>query len=320
MKLLVLAAGIGSRFGGIKQLASAGPNGETLLEYNLFNAMEAGFDGIVFLIRRELEEDFRDLVLARLPSGLKVELAFQSPEAMLPETLRDEILLAKRTKPWGTGHALLCARSFLDHCPFAVINGDDFYGKEGFNKVGRFLAGQDSANEPGVVSVPEFCLAGYRLEHVVATKGSVSRAICAIRPSGALERIVEHRQIEVRGNKILSIQADRSPDEELSPDSTVSMNLWGLNPAIFPWAEKLFAQFLTDRANWTKAEFYLPAIVGAMVVAGAAKAFALPVNEEYFGLTNPEDIVTVREAIAARTRQGAYPSPLWGKFRQGGEK
>lgn len=311
MKLLVLAAGIGSRFGGIKQLASVGPGGETLLEYNIFNAMEAGFDGIVFLIRKEIEEDFRNLVLARLPTRLKIEVAYQSTEAMLPATIRDEILMAKRTKPWGTGHALLCARSSLSGGPFAVINGDDFYGNEGFSAVSRFLAGNAGGNEAG--SPAAFCLAGYRLGNVVATKGSVSRAICTLGLSSSLEKIVEHRRIEVREGKIMSIHADGSPIEELPADAVVSMNIWGLGPAIFPWAERLFAQFLADKANWTKSEFYLPFIVGAMVAAGAAKAFALPVNEEYFGLTNPEDIITVRQAIVRRTGQGVYPSPLWGK-------
>ena len=306
MKLLVLAAGIGSRFGGVKQLAQAGPRGETLLEYNIFNALEAGFDGFVFLIRREIEEDFRNLVLARLPSRLSVEVAFQSAGAALPEAVRDDIVPAGRTKPWGTGHALLCARPFLEDGPFAVINGDDFYGKEGFLRIGRFLSGN------GTGSGAAFCLAGYRLGGVVTAKGSVSRAICVVDSSGSLEKIVEHRRIEVREGRILSINADGSPAEELPADAIVSMNLWGLGPAIFPWAEKLFTRFLADRANWTKAEFYLPAIVGAMVDAGVAKAFALPVNEEYFGLTNPEDIITVRRAIADRTDQGAYPSPLWG--------
>ena len=315
MKLLVLAAGIGSRFGGVKQLAQAGPEGETLLEYNIFNALEASFDGVVFLIRREIEEDFRDLVLARLPSRLSVELAFQSAEAALPEAVRDDIVLAGRTKPWGTGHALLCARPFLGEAPFAVINGDDFYGKEGFLRIGRFLAGEgvDAGARKGTGGGAAFCLAGYRLGGVVTAKGSVSRAICLVDSSGSLEKIVEHRRIEVREGRILAIDAEGSPVEELSADAIVSMNLWGLGPAVFPWAERLFRRFLEDRANWAKAEFYLPSIVGAMVEAGVAKAFALPVNEEYFGLTNPEDIIAVRRAIADRTDQGVYPSPLWGE-------
>ena len=159
------------------------------------------------------------------------------PGPPLPEAVRDDIVPAGRTKPWGTGHALLCARPFLEDGPFAVINGDDFYGKEGFLRIGRFLSG----NATG--SGAAFCLAGYRLGGVVTAKGSVSRAICVVDSSGSLEKIVEHRRIEVREGRILSINADGSPAEELPADAIVSMNLWGLGPAIFPWAEKLFTRF-----------------------------------------------------------------------------
>lgn len=323
MKLLVLAAGLGSRFGGVKQLASIGPAGETLLEYNLFNALEAGFDSVVFLIRQEIEEDFRDLVLPRLPRSLAVELAFQSAEAFIPEKFMEGIAAVGRTKPWGTGHALLCAQDFLKEGPFAVMNADDFYGKDGFSAIHGFLFGQGVTAERDDQSISgalesraggppaKFCLAGYRLGGVVSTKGSVSRAICSIGVDGSLEKIVEHTGIELRLGEIRSFSPDGS-SEVLEPNLPVSMNLWGLVPAVFPWAERLFEEFLADQGHWAKAEFYLPVIIGNMIDAGAAKVWTLPVDEEYFGLTNPDDIAGARQAITARTKRGDYPSPLWG--------
>ena len=315
MKLLVLAAGLGSRFGGVKQLASLGPDGETLLEYNLYNAAEAGFDGIVFLIRKEIEEDFRETILSRLPRKLKVELAFQSTDAFVPEKSREGIAAAGRTKPWGTGHALLCAKDFLGKGPFAVMNADDFYGKDGFVAIHGFL----SERYPAAESRAEFCLAGYRLGGVISAKGSVSRAICSLGADGSLDKIIEHTGIELRSGEIRSYRPDGS-SEVLKPDLPVSMNLWGLVPAIFPWAERRFEEFLADREQWAKGEFYLPSIIGDMISAGAAKAWALPVDEEYFGLTNPDDIVGARQAIAARIKRGDFPSPLWGGSLKNEEK
>lgn len=328
---MVLAAGLGSRFGGVKQLASLGPAGETLLEYNLFNALEAGFDSIVFLIRKEIEEDFRELVLPRLPRNLPIELAFQSAEAFIPEKFREGIAVAGRTKPWGTGHALLCAQDFLKEGLFAVMNADDFYGKDCFAAIHGFLSEQSLAAERRGPRVPaaleprageapaEFCLAGYRLGGVISTKGSVSRAICSVGADGSLEEIVEHTGIELRLGEIRSFRPDGS-SEVLAPDLLVSMNLWGLVPAIFPWAERLFEEFLADQGHWAKAEFYLPAIIGDMIGAGAAKAWTLSVDEGYFGLTNPDDIIGARQAIAARTERGDFPSPLWGGSRTGQEE
>lgn len=312
MKLLVLAAGLGSRFGGIKQLVAVGPAGETLLEYNIFNAIEAGFDSVVFLIRKDIEQDFARLVLSRLPADLPLELAFQATDACLPEALRAKLAVAGREKPWGTGHALLCARKLLEGGAFAVLNADDFYGKQGLKVVHGFLAGRDKARA-------EFCLPGYRLGAVVSPKGSVSRAICSTGAGGLLGKIVEHTRVEMSEGAIHSIKAD-GRWETLSPDSVASMNLWGLTPEVFPWAEKLFAEFLSDQTHWAKAEFYLPSAIGEMIDAGAARAWTLPVDEEYFGLTNPDDILGARAAITERTSRGDYPSPLWsgyGKRQEG---
>ena len=212
-----------------------------------------------------------------------------------------------------------------------MMNADDFYGKEGFAVIYRFLSGQGVAAERDGQSITgalgsraggphaNFCLAGYRLGGVVSTKGSVSRAICSFGADGSLEKIIEHTRIELRLGEIRSYRPDGS-SEVLKPDLPVSMNLWGLTPAIFPWAERLFEEFLADREHWAKAEFYLPAIIGDMIGAGAAKAWALRVDEEYFGLTNPDDIVGARQAIAARTKRGDFPSPLWSGSLKGKEE
>ncbi|MCX7027903.1 MAG: nucleotidyltransferase [Spirochaetes bacterium] len=317
MKLLVLAAGMGSRFGGIKQLASAGPFGETLLEYNLFDAREAGFESVVFLIRKDLEADFRASVLARLPKGLPVELAYQSLIAKIPESHLSRLGASGRTKPWGTGHALLCAEEQLAGQSFGVINADDFYGKRGFSAIADYLSAQ--SRKTGTRTEAEsarFCLAGYRLGGVLPPLGFVSRAVCGIREDGSLAEIVEHIRVKRRGDQILSLGAD-GLESFLSPDALASMNLWGLDSSIFPCARELFLAFLEDGANWTKNEFYLPKVVDVMVKAGKAQVQVLPVKERYFGLTNPEDLAVTREALAQRTAAGDYHSPLWGDGSEG---
>jgi hypothetical protein len=307
MKLAILAAGIGSRFGGVKQLASIGPAGETLPEYNIYHALEAGFDSLVFLIRKDIEQDFREIVLARLPGDIPVELAFQYPEYGIPAGVAEGVARAGRTKPWGTGHALLCMREALSGGSFAVINADDFYGRRGFAGIHAYLAANPG---PGPGGEARFCLAGYKLGGVVPPGGSVSRAICSVDAAGFLTKITEHTHIEQSGGELRSTWPDGRV-ETLSPDLPASMNIWGLTPAIFPALERRFGEFLEDAGHWGKAEFYLPAVVGGMIAAGQASARALSVDEEYFGLTNPEDLRSARRAVAERTARGDYPTPLW---------
>ncbi len=304
MKLLILAAGIGSRFGGIKQIAGVGPCGETLLEYNLFDAARAGFDEAVFLIRREIEADFKETVLARIEGRMPVRLAYQSLDTMLPPESAGRVSRLGRSKPWGTGHALLCAKEELGNGSFAVINADDFYGFAGFSAVAGHLKASAAAKAQG------FCLAGYKLGGVVPRSGSVSRAVCETDGEGFLSRVVEHLRVEWDGQALVSRLGDGS-SLGLSSDAFASMNLWGLDESIFPWAEGLFADFLATADLGGGAEFYLPSIMGGAVAAGRAKFKVLPVEEEYFGLTNPSDIQAARNSIASRIRKGDYPSPLW---------
>jgi len=309
MKLLVLAAGMGSRFGGIKQMAPVGPAGETLLEFNLYNARKAGFSQAVFLIKREMEADFRKLVAERLPPNLEYEFAYQDALAGVPEPAKGKLIafLASqgRIKPWGTGHALLCAREFLAGSPFATINADDFYGAEAFKVTAEFL-------RRGKKDI--FCLPVYQLSRVLSRNGSVSRAVCGLDSSSMLKEIVEHTKVLQKNGRIVSVDAD-GIERTLAPDSPVSMNLWGLTPAVFSYAQALFAEFIADESNWAKNEFFLPYIIRSMLEGGAVAVKALPVEDACFGLTNPDDLPEVQSNLAALTRNGSFPTPLW---KQGG--
>jgi hypothetical protein len=312
MKLLILAAGIGSRFGGVKQIAQVGPDGETLLEYNLYDAREAGFDEVVFLIRKDIEDDFSEAIVSRLPKGMKVSIAFQAPDSYVPASMADRIAHEGRKKPWGTGHALLCAQSVLGKGPFAAINADDFYGKQGFALVGTYLASRYDKEPKSDTAC--LCCAGYRLAGVVPQKGTVSRAVCATSSDGSLDSIVEHVEVSWSEGRLISHRGGPGASPlELSGELLASMNLWGLDETLFPWLERLFEEFLHDENRRRNGEFYLPVAMGEMVNAKVARFQVLPVSEEYFGLTNPEDIHHTRLAIRRRIDRKDYPRPLWGE-------
>ncbi len=303
---------MGSRFGGIKQLEPVGPGGETLLEYSVYDALKAGFSDLVFLIRRSMEADFRARVLARLPVELPLSLAFQEVEdlldatalehaGLLPGKLRADGL-PPRSKPWGTGHALLSAAPFL-RTPFAIINADDWYGREALAAVGGFLA----AAEPGSM---DHCMAGYRLSLTTSGNGSVARGLCDIDPEGRLLAVKEHTGIERRGERCVSVLPD-GRETEIASDTLVSMNLWGFTPAVLEYARPLLASFLARNAASPTAEFYLPSIVSSMIEGGRGSVQVLPSSEEWMGMTWRGDLKTLRSRITRLVASGAYPSPLW---------
>lgn len=299
MNLLVLAAGLGSRFGGIKQLIEVGPYGETLLEYSLFDAYRARFDRIVFIIRPEIEADFRASILARLPHWFSFSFVYQTRESLLDERQKAQVLAVGRTKPWGTGHALLCAKDQLGSAPFAVMNADDYYGRTAFEAIGSNLSRYPE----------EFCGAMYRLDDVVPYHGSVSRAICEVGAEGYLERIDEHTKIWRDEGRFLSERANGIV--ELPADTPVSMNLWGLNASIFEYANRAWQEFLADSGNYDRREFYLPDIIRAIISEHDLRVRALPARVQSFGLTNPEDLAETRRRIASLIKSSFYPSPLW---------
>jgi len=322
MKLLVLAAGIGSRFGGVKQVTGVGPNGETLLEYSIYDARRAGFNEVIFLIRPEIEADFRSNVLSRLPSDMRYSLAYQTLDSLLDKALAEiygeneqdaregslieskRLSMSKRVKPWGTAHALLCTREFfVQGETFAIINADDYYGRRAFEAVGSHLFHNPE----------ELCFAGYKLEDVVPASGTVSRGICTLRDDGYLEKITEHKKVWREGNSFFSRQGESIV--ELCPDTYVSMNFWGLNSSIFEYAWQGWLEFLDRYIDSPTQEFLLPDLIQSLIEKKGAKVRMLPASELSFGLTNPEDLQEVRQRISKLVAEGAYPSPLFNSWK-----
>jgi dTDP-glucose pyrophosphorylase len=296
--LLVLAAGMGSRYGGLKQIDPMGPSGETLLDYSVFDAVRAGFDRVVFIIRRDIEGEFRERVGSRYKGNVPVDYVFQQLD-FLPDGFS---VPADRKKPWGTAHAVWCAREAIAE-PFAAINADDFYGRQTYEVIGRFLrtAKPDS---------PNFAMAGYRLDHTLSEHGSVARGVCQVDSHGRLIAISECTGIEQAGGEILQREADGRV-QKFRGDEPVSMNFWGLTPAIFPLIEEQFVAFLSTSSADPKAECYIPEAIGAMITRGQATLDVLPTNADWFGVTYREDKPEVMQALKELHSEGAYPTPLW---------
>ncbi len=291
--LVVLAAGLGSRYGGLKQIDPVGPSGETVLDYAVFDAMRAGFGRVVFVIRREFDALFRARIGDRYAGRIAVDYVHQSLDA-LPA---GQPVPAGREKPWGTGHALWCARSAVRE-PFAVINADDFYGADAFRQLGSFLR-HPPAEHSGP---PEFALVGYRLANTLSEHGAVSRGLCAVAAAGRLESITERTGI---------LAADVGPGRTFAGSEIVSMNCWAFSPALFDGLDRRLREFLSAHSGETKAEFYLPAAVSGLIGGGEATVRILPTKDAWFGVTYREDKPRVVAAIAALVAGGAYPAELF---------
>lgn len=294
--LVILAAGMGSRFGGLKQVQPVGPHGELIIEYSVFDALRAGFDRLVLVIRKEIEADFRASIGRRLESRLAVDYVFQ--DALdVPAAFREQAM--SRTKPWGTGHAVLAARQVI-HRPFAVINADDFYGASGY----RTLAGHFATSR-------DYALVGYPLRQTLSEHGTVSRGVCAVDATGRLKAITELTKIEktTTGARYLDSAGVAHP---LTGDETVSVNFWGFTPAVLPQLQELFSDFLAGRSADPKAEFYLPTAISDLNERGAAGVALLRSESAWFGLTYREDLPTATAAVRELVAAGRYPSPLWG--------
>ena len=289
--LLVLAAGMGSRYGGLKQLDPVGPGGETLLDYSVHDALRAGFDRVVFLIRRDIERDFRGKIGARYEGEVDVGYAFQQlddlPGGFTPPS--------GRSKPWGTAHAIWCARNTIK-TPFVAINADDFYGADSFRQLAGFLANVDTNAQPAT-----FAMAGYRLDKTLSEHGTVARGICDIVDGGLLRGVEEFTDITRRPDGTIA-----SGDRTFAPDTPVSMNFWGFTPQIFPLLEKTLGDFLAENDRSEKAECYIPSAVAGMITSGAATVRVLPTSADWFGVTYREDRPRVVESIAKLVAAGAY--------------
>lgn len=299
--LVIMAAGIGSRFGkGIKQLAPVGPAGEIIMDYSIYDALEAGFNKVVFIIRKDLEEEFRKVIGGRIEKITEVAYAFQELED-LPEGFEKP---AGRTKPWGTGQAVLTAKKVLDE-PFAVINADDYYGKEAYVKVHDYLVQEQPAD--GILHI---CMAGFRLGNTLSDNGSVTRGVCRVE-DGRLTGVDETHNIY----KTLQGAEERREDGAVIPlatDNLVSMNMWGLTPAFMDTLEKGFVEFLSGlKPEDIKKEYLLPELVDRLIQSGRAAVEVLETPDEWFGVTYQEDKETVMQAFRRLTEDGVYPCGLY---------
>lgn len=299
LTLLVLAAGMGSRYGGLKQLDALGPSGETVMDYSVFDALRAGFDRVVFIIRRDIEAEFKEVIGKRYAGKVHLDYAFQDLND-LPGGFK---VPEGRVKPWGTGHAVYAARKLL-HEPFAVINADDFYGADSYRKLASYLK-----NPPRADKV-RGCIASFVLRNTLSENGSVSRGICSDDGCGHLSKVVEHTKIFRRDGKIVSAKEDGS-EVIFTGDEPVSMNSWGFMPEIVGELERLFLEFLGSRGGELKSEFYLPFVVDSLIRSDAAEIGMLHSADSWFGVTYREDKPVVMAALAALVAAGKYPKKLF---------
>lgn len=297
--LVIMAAGIGSRFGsGIKQLTPVGPNGEMIIDYSIHDALEAGFTDIVFIVRREIEPLMRDLVGDRIAGVIGAEhVKYVYQEfTNVPEGFDGEVLAAQRKKPWGTGQAVLSCLGTVD-CPFAVINADDYYGKSGFRALNAFLKEHAADRD-------HYCMAGFVLKNTLSDFGSVTRGICSVNEDGYLTDIVETYDI------VKTAEGAESRTGKVDPESPASMNMWGFTPDFLRFLENGFIEFLRT-GDLTKGEYLLPTIVGEHLKKGEITVKCLRTEDTWFGVTYADDKPLVEQAIRKLVSEGIYPEKLW---------
>lgn len=298
--LVVLAAGMGSRYGGVKQIDAVGKNGETLLDFGVFDAKKAGFKKVVYIIRKDIEKDFKERIFDRVSRNMEAEYVFQSMDSLLTE---EQIALSKdRTKPWGTIHAVLCAKDVVKE-PFCVINSDDYYGREAFEIMAKHLSSLENNST-------EHALVGYVLKNTMSKSGSVSRAVCTV-DDGYLISMKENTKIEFVGDKIISHLDGK--DIEMTGDEWVSMNFFGFTPAAFPSFEKYWEAFIKENILSEKGESYLPEGASDIVKTNQGKLKFYTTQEKWFGMTYSEDRANVKKELAKKTEAGYYPEKLWDK-------
>ena len=296
--LFVLAAGMGSRYGGLKQLDGLGPNGETIMDYSIYDAMRAGFGKIVFVIRQSFEKDFKTVVIDKFKDLIDTELVFQEI-SNVPE---GSTYTPEREKPWGTNHAVLMGKDVI-HEPFAVINADDFYGQESFSILADFLRSVEGKKN-------EYCMVGYHVGNTLSESGAVSRGVCVVDENGLLQNVVERTSIEEKGGTINYL--DENKKEVAIPANTpVSMNMWGFTPDYFDYSEKYFKKFLDEDGQKLKSEFYIPLAVNNLIVEKTATCKVLDTTSKWFGVTYAEDRPQVVLKINELIRKGVYPEKLF---------
>ena len=302
--LVVMAAGMGSRYGGLKQIDPVGSHGEAILDYSVYDAHEAGFETVVIIIKEAIRKDFMDTVGARLAKApVEIRYAYQEIQKIpAPFTVPEG-----RTKPWGTGHAVLCAAEAIDGAPFAVINADDYYGKAAFRTIYNALCNARDGE------YYDYCMVGYELGKTVTDNGSVARGVCDTDAQGYLSRIMERTKIEKYPGGIHYTEDDGASWTDLSPETTVSMNMWGYTPSFLRELEARFPGFLEQTMvnNPLKGEYYLPLAIEQLLSEGKARIRVLTTPDKWYGVTYAADKPQVVAAIAGMTAQGMYPDGLW---------
>ena len=298
--LFILAAGMGSRYGGLKQPDGLGPNGETIMDYSVYDAIQAGFGKIVFVIRKDFEQDFREKVLSKYDGVIPTDVVFQAIDK-LPEGYTCP---ADRTKPWGTNHAVLMGKDAIKE-PFAVINADDFYGRDAFKVIAEDL--MRPRDRKG-----DYCMVGFRVGNTMTENGSVARGVCENK-DGFLSSVVERTAISYDKDHNIVFTDENGNIQTIAPNTPVSMNLWGFTPDYFDYSEREFKRFLDRDINTPKAEYFIPLCIDALINNGEATVKVLDTDSKWFGVTYAADRPGVVEKFAELHREGVYPSPLFKK-------
>lgn len=298
--LFILAAGMGSRYGGLKQLDGLGPNGETIMDYSVYDAVQAGFGKVVFVIRHDFEQEFRDKVLSKYEGVVPTEVVFQDIKT-IPAEFKDKVN-PERTKPWGTNHAVMMGKDAISE-PFGVINADDYYGAESFKLLADFLRSVEGQKG-------KYCMIGFRIENTLSENGGVSRGLCEVNEEGYLTGVKECHGIEMTPEgKLIHVENDKTLP--FPAGASVSMNMWGFTPDYFDYSEKAFVKFLSESAGELKSEFYIPTVVNDLINAGEATLKVLQTPSKWFGVTFAADREATVNQFKKLHEEGVYPAKLF---------
>lgn len=295
--LLILAAGMASRYGSMKQVDGFGPNGETIIDYSIYDAIKAGFGKVSFIIREEFAENFKAIFEPKLAGHIETDYVFQSFD-LKPFGIDKNI---ERAKPWGTAHAILAARNQVNE-PFCVINADDYYGYDAFEKMAKFLTTE--------VKDDLYSLVGYQIDRTLSDYGSVSRGVCKVNDAGNMVEINERTEVYFKEDGSVAYK-DATGEHPLPNDTRVSMNFWGFTPAIFKQSEQMFVDFVEANENNPKAEFFIPLAADKLIKDGTAAFKVIPTGSKWFGVTYKEDKPIVQKSISELVANGVYPEKLW---------
>ncbi len=295
--LFILAAGMGSRYGGLKQLDGLGPSGETIMDYSVFDALRAGFGKIVFVIRHDFEQEFREKIISKYEGHVPVEVVFQDINT-LPEGFKPN---PERTKPWGTNHAVLMGKDVIKE-PFGVINADDYYGADSFKVLADFLRSVEGKKKC-------YCMVGFNIENTLSENGGVSRGLCEVNEEGFLTGVTECHGIERKNGKLIQLVDGKETD--FPENASVSMNMWGFTPDYFDYSEKAFVEFLKQNGNELKTEFYIPTVVNDLINSGEITLKVERTPSKWFGVTYAADRPATVAQFAKLVEEGLYPTPLF---------